>query len=369
MDDTDPEITFDESGVCNHCYKFNNVTQKTWHYEQKGEQAIIDLQKYFEKKLKGNKKYDFLLGISGGIDSSFLAVKAKEWGWNVLLLHVDTGWNSELAQNNIQNIVRSTGFDLYTEVIEWETMRNLQLAYIKSGVPNMDVPQDHVFSAVLAQTAQKFGIKYILSGDNISTECTFPRSWHALATDIVNLRYIAKTFGPVNLDNYPTTSILRHYVIMPFFHRVQFVRPLNYIEYNKKNAVSELKNNHGYKSYGYKHGESIFTKYFQNHLLIKKYNMDKRKPHFSSLIQTGQMTRENALKQLKSPAMTAEDASQIGKFIAKKLGLSQENFHSILMCKNSNYRNFPSEYWKFRLLKSLQFLIASITGKFLNPYR
>lgn len=370
MDETDTTIAFDNEGVCNHCNHFYDFTQKIWPYAIKGDHAIHELVTYLNDKTKANsnKKYDYLLGISGGVDSSYLALKAKEFNWKVLLVHVDTGWNSELAQHNIENIAKQTGFDLFTEVIDWETMRKLQIAYIKSGVANMDVPQDHVFSSVLAKLAEKFKIKYILSGDNIASECVFPRSWHSIAPDIRSLTYIAKKYGPVDLKLYPKTSIMRHYFIVPYLKGIKFIRPLNYLNYNKTTALQELKQNYGYKEYGYKHGESIFTKYFQNYLLLTKFGLDKRKPHLSSLILTGQTSRSEAIEALKSPPLSQREIKVLETYVSKKLGMSPEELRELTSFATPVDHSVPNEFWKYKFLKWLQTSYAKFTGKILNPY-
>jgi N-acetyl sugar amidotransferase len=288
------------------------------------------------------KEYDCILGLSGGVDSSYLALKVSEWGLRPLVVHVDGGWNSELAVSNIEMILKHCNFDLHTHVVDWEEMRDLQLAYLRSGISNQDVPQDHIFFSTLNHFANSNGIRYFLSGGNLATECILPKAWHGSAMDSINLKAIHRKFGTGKLKNYKTISFFDYYVWYPVFRRMRTVRPLDLMPYDKSKALSELEEVVGYKSYERKHGESLFTKLFQNHWLPTKYGYDKRKPHFASMIVSGQMTREEALSKLQEPLYDPEELKSDIKYFCKKLKFSQEEFDELMKVPNCSYRDFPN---------------------------
>ena len=286
-----PEITFDEHGVCSHCHRFDDVTSKSWFPGPEGAdrlRAIIDRMRADGE----GREYDCILGLSGGLDSSILALRTKDWNLRVLAVHVDAGWNTELAVHNIQQIVEYCDFDLHTHVVDWADMRELQLSYLKSGIANQDVPQDHVFFASLYGEASRRGIRYVISGGNIATESVFPASWHGSAMDLWNLHDIHRKFGTTKLKSYPTMGFLRYYLINPYIKRMRVIRPLNFMPYDRAAALAELQERVGYKDYGLKHGESQFTRFFQNHYLPSRFGFDKRLPHLSSMILSGQITRD-----------------------------------------------------------------------------
>ncbi|MEG2569086.1 MAG: N-acetyl sugar amidotransferase, partial [Acinetobacter sp.] len=294
MDTTDPEITFDAMGICSHCRQFEEVTKKKWFPNEEGHHIWANYLEEIKAAGKG-QEYDCIIGLSGGVDSSYLALKAHEWGLRPLVMHVDAGWNSELAVANIEAIVKHCGYDLHTHVVDWEDMRDLHLAYLRAGISNQDVAQDHAFFAGLYHFATRNRIRYILSGGNLATESIFPSAWHGSAMDAINLKDIHKKYGSRKLKNYPTISFFEYYFWYPFVKKMRVLRPLNYMHYDKSEALQELEEKVGYKPYPRKHGESIFTKWFQNHYLPEKFNMDKRRPHLSSLIVSGQITRDEAM--------------------------------------------------------------------------
>src|SRR5574344_1797722 len=232
MDTTDPEINFDENGVCNHCREFDEVTSKRWFPNDEGAKK---LEVIYEKMKKENvhKDYDCILGLSGGVDSSYLALKLYEAGIRPLVVHVDGGWNSELAVKNIENIVNYCGWHLHTIVIDWEEMKDLQLAYLKSGIANQDVPQDHAFFASLYHFATKHGVNYVVSGGNLATESIFPKAWHWSAMDADNLHAIHSKFGTKKLKNYKTIGFYELYFYYPFIKKMKTIRSLNFMPYIK----------------------------------------------------------------------------------------------------------------------------------------
>ena len=360
MDISDPEITFNDEGVCNHCLNFED-TKKNWFPNQEGQKK---LEAYLSqiKKSGQNQEYDCIIGLSGGIDSAYLALKAKDWGLKPLVIHVDAGWNSELAVSNIEKIVKHCSYDLHTEVIDWNAMKNLHLAYLKSGVSNQDVPQDHIFFSTLYHYATKNKIKYILSGGNIATESIFPGSWHGSAMDAINLKAIYKRFGSTKvLKNFKTISFFKYYIYFPFVYRMRVLRPLNFMPYNKRVSLLELEKI-GYKKYDGKHGESIFTKFFQTYYLPKKFGYDKRRPHLSSLIVSGQLTREEALIELDKPLHNTETIKNDKAYIAKKLGLSLEGLDELIENKNHVYSDFPNWMKYLKLIRFLSRLLNKMIG-------
>ncbi len=312
MDTTDTQIVFDEKGVCDHCNTFYNKIQPNWHTDERGQRALQALVANIQRAGQG-KDFDCIIGMSGGIDSSYLTYIAKEQlGLRPLVFHVDAGWNSQEAVNNIEKLVDQLGLDLYTEVIDWEEMRDLQLAFFKSGVPHIDTPQDHAFFAMMYRFAEQYDVKYILTGANLSTECIRnPIEWMYYQSDSTQLRDIHRKFGARPLVTFPITSILRHKIYLPYIKGIRVVRPLNHLPYIKKDAMQLLAERFGWQPYPQKHFESRFTRFYEGYWLPKKFGYDTRKVQFSSLIVTGQMTREEALARLQTPPTTKPPSIRI----------------------------------------------------------
>jgi aminotransferase len=341
MDTTDPEIKFDDHGVCNHCQNFDDVTSNRWFPNDEGKQK---LNKIFEKIKKdgSGKEYDCIIGLSGGIDSSYLALVLKDYGLRPLVVHVDAGWNSELAVYNIEQIVKYCNYDLHTHVMNWNEVRDLQLAYLKSGVANQDVVQDHAYFASLYHFAVKNNIKHIISGGNIATESVFPNSWQHSAMDSINLRAIHKKHGYHKLDQYKTISYIDYLLYYPFIKQLNTVRPLNFMPYKKIDALNTLKNKISYKEYGRKHGESRFTKFFQDYYMPTKFNMDNRLPHLSSEILSGAINREEALLKMKDNIYSAHELQSDKKYIAKKLNISIIELDELINSPNHHYSEYKN---------------------------
>jgi aminotransferase len=362
MDTSDPEISFNEEGVCNHCIEFETVTQKNWFPNEEGRvrfAGIVDRIKVAGR----DKEYDCILGLSGGVDSSYLALKIHEWGLRPLVMHVDAGWNSELAVNNIEALVKHCGFDLHTHVVDWDEMRELQLAYLKSGISNQDVPQDHIFFSSLYHFATKNRIRYIMSGGNLATEGIFPSSWHGSAMDAINLNAIFKKHGKGRLRNYKTISFFDYYLYYPFVKKMRTVRPLNYMPYNKAEALKELQETVGYKPYARKHGESLFTKLFQNYYLPTRFGYDKRRPHLSSLIVSGQMTRYDALTELEKPLYVPDELEIDIAYCCKKLKISRSEFDEMLSIPKSRHTDFANWGPYHRFMKKIQHIYETLLKK------
>ena len=344
MDTTDAKITFDDKGVCDHCNGFYKNILPKWHTDEKGWQALQKIVVKIKKEGAG-KDFDCIIGMSGGLDSSYLTYIAKEkLGLRPLVFHVDAGWNSQEAVNNIEKLVDKLGLDLYTEVIDWEEMRDLQLAFFKSGVPHIDTPQDHAFFATMYNFAEKYKVKYILTGANLSTECIRnPIEWMYYASDSIQLRDIHSKFGSHLLKTFPITSILRHKVYLRYLTGIRVVRPLNYVPYVKAEAIRLLVNEFAWQPYPQKHFESRFTKFYEGYWLPKKFGYDTRRVQYSSLIVTNQMTREEALEKLSRPSYDEGTIAQDFVYVATKLGISVEELQGYMDSSNKSYKDYKSQ--------------------------
>ena len=350
MDTSDIQIRFDAKGVCDHCNTFFNKIIPNWHTDIKGKRDLQVLVDKIKQQGKG-KDFDCIIGMSGGIDSSYLTYIAKEQlGLSPLVFHVDAGWNTQEAVNNIEKIIDKLGLELFTEVIDWEEMRDLQLAFIKSGVSHIDTPQDHAYFATMYKFAEQNKIKYILTGANLSTECIRnPIEWMYYQSDSTQLRDIHRHFGQHPLINYPITSILHHKVYLPFIKGIKVVRPLNYLPYIKQDAIDILTEKIGWQPYSQKHFESRFTRFYEGYWLLKKFGYDTRRVQYSSLILTGQMTREDALAKLRIFPFDVSTIAQDFEYVAKKLGISVKDLQRYMDAPNKSYKDYKSQAWIYNL--------------------
>lgn len=344
MDTTDAQITFDENGVCDHCRNYYENTLPNWHTDERGRAELEQLVAKIKAAGKG-RDFDCIMGMSGGIDSSYLTYIAKEeLGLRPLVFHVDAGWNSQEAVNNIETLVDNLGLDLFTEVIDWEEMRDLQLAFFKAGVPHIDVPQDHAFFATMYNFAEEHKIKYILTGANYSTECVRnPVEWMYFQTDVTQIKDIHARFGARPLKKYPLSNILRHKVYLRYVRGIEVVKPLNYVPYIKEDAMQLLVDRFGWQRYPQKHFESRFTRFYEGYWLPKKFGFDTRRVQWSSLILTKQMTREEALEGLKRPAFDDQTIAQDFEYVATKLGISTDELRGYMAAPNKTYRDYASQ--------------------------
>lgn len=358
MDTTDSKITFDEAGVCDHCRTFRSHTLPYWHTDERGEAELQRMVREIKAASRG-LDFDCIIGMSGGIDSSYLTyIATDKLGLKPLVFHVDAGWNSQIAVNNIEKLVDGLGLDLFTEVIDWEEMKDLQLAYFKSGVAHIDTPQDHAFFATMYKFARKHKVRYILTGANLSTECVRnPVEWMYYQSDSIQLRDIHRRFGKRPLKSYPVTSILWHKLYLPYIQRIKVLRPLNSLPYIKEEAVRLLSDRFGWQPYPQKHFESRFTRFYESYWLPRKFGYDVRKVQFSSLILTGQMTREEAVERLKSPPFDPATIGQDKEFVATKLGISVDELDGYMSAPNRSYRDYRNQEWVYgigsRVMKAL----------------
>lgn len=348
MDTTDSKITFDDKGVCDHCRGYYDSILPNWHTDEKGWETLQKAVSKIKQQGKG-KDFDCIMGMSGGVDSSYLTYIAKEkLGLRPLVFHVDAGWNSQIAVNNIEKLVDKLGLDLYTEVIDWEEMRDLQLAFFKSGVPYIDLPQDHAFFATMYRFAEKYKIKHILTGANISTECVRnPLEFFYYGTDTRMIRDIHSQFGSKPLKNFPLSHILRHKVYLRYVKGIEVVTPLNYVPYNKEEAMQFLVDQFGWQKYPQKHFESRFTKFFEGYWLPVRFGFDTRKVQYSSLILTKQMTRDEALERLSKPSYDETTIAQDFEYIATKLGISVDELQGYMNAPKKSVNDYKSQQTLF----------------------
>jgi len=350
MDISDPNIKFDERGICDHVYDFENYVKPNWQTDEIGRTKLLKIIESIKYHGKG-KEFDCLLGLSGGVDSSYmLHLAVKEFGLRPLVFHVDGGWNSELAVHNINVMIDKLGMDLYTEVINWEEMRDFQLAFFKSGVPHIDIPQDHAFIATLYHFADKYNIKYILNGGNFSTECVqYPMQFYYYGTDMAQIRDIKKRFGTIKMETYPFSSVYRHKIYLKYIRGINVVKPLNFMPYFKEEALALLEKEYGWRPYPQKHFESRFTRFFEGYWLPERFGFDPRRVMFSSLILTGQMTRDEALEKLKKPAYDPTSIDEEFKYIATKLGITEEELRVYFHMPKKYYWDYANQQNIFRL--------------------
>jgi len=342
MDTTDPLIKFDDKGICNHYHQFK-VRYKTEVIN--GEEGLNYAKKLSNKiKIKNKKKkYDCIIGLSGGVDSSYVAYVVKEvLGLRPLAIHMDNGWNSELAVSNIEKIIKILDIDLHTEVLNWEEFRELQKAFFRASVGNVEMVTDHAINATLFKLAKKYNINNIISGTNVNCEGILQLGgWAHDNKDWINIKDINKKHGKIKLKTYPFLSPL-NFTYSIFIKGVRFIPILNYFTYNKSETLNFLKNKLEWRQYGRKHGESLFTRFFQEYYLPDKFKVDKRKSHLSSLICANQISRDDALLELKKPLFEGNEKEELIDFIIKKLQFSQKEWNDLMKMKPVSHNKYKT---------------------------
>lgn len=344
MDTSDPNISFDELGRCDYCRNFETVIAPNWHVDQRGEAELMKMAEKIKEDGKG-REFDCIIGLSGGLDSSYVSYVAKEkMGLRPLLFHVDAGWNTDQAVGNIEKLVDGLGLDLYTEVINWEEMKDLQVAFLRSQVSDQDLPQDTAFFSALYKFAKAHKIKYVLTGGNYSTECCRePEEWGGYpGIDKLLIKDIHAKFGKRPLKSFPVVDILVYKLYYRYVLGMKVVKPLNLVPYVKSEAEETLGRLFGWRKFQHKHHESRFTRFYEDYWMPRKFGYEKRRAHFSSLIMTGQMTREAALQRIAKPELDEQFLKSEFEYVANKLDLTVEELQGIFEGANKkclDYKN------------------------------
>lgn len=353
----DPGIFFDEQGICNYYYEYKKAEAEKVFTGEAGLRKVEQAVNAIKASGKG-KPYDSILGLSGGVDSAYVAYLAKKYELRPLVVHFDNGWNSELAVKNIENIVNKLGFDLFTLVVDWAEFRDIQLSYLKASVIDIEAVTDHAISGTIARLCKKYSIKYSLTGSNVVTENTMPPSWIFNKSDHINIQDIHKCYGSVPIKTYPLyNSYLKRY--LKYYLQLEHVTLLNYVPYNKKNIKQIITNEFGWRDYGGKHYESIFTKFYQAYILPRKFKVDKRKAHLSTLIFSGQLTKKEALEELAKPLYNEVEFKKDYDFVLKKFNLSELELEALLDLPPKSHYEFKVEtsvYDKYLLLKMFRII-------------
>lgn len=345
-DDPDLELV---DGVCNHCRRYDELLSSRVFSGDEGRAKLDSLVEEI-KASASTKRYDCLIGVSGGVDSTYVALKVKELGLRPLAIHVDNGWNSELAVSNVEKTVKALDLDLVTEVLDLRQFYDLQRAFLLASTPDGDVPTDHAIQASMWSIARKYGIRYVISGMNFRTEAISVPSWSYGHSDWRYIRSVHQQFGREKLTSYP------HFGFGELFYtnavaRVRIVSILNYIDYDKASAVQELQEKLDWRPYPGKHFESIYTRFYQGYILREKFGIDKRRGHLSDLINSGQLTREEALEQVELVDYDPQLIQQDRDFFLKKLNLTAAEFDEIMHTPPRSFRDYKNSYGFVQFLR------------------
>lgn len=345
MDTSDPTIRFDSNGESDYCKNFDEQIKPNWHTDERGERELMQVAAKIREQGKG-KDFDCIIGLSGGLDSSYTAYIAKEkMGLRPLLFHVDAGWNTDQAVGNIEKLVNGLGLELFTEVINWEEMKDLQVAFLKSQIADQDLPQDIAFFSALYKFARQHKLKYVLTGGNFSTECCRePEEWGGYpGIDKRLMMDIHRKFGKRPLKTFPVVDILVYKLYYRYILGMQIFKPLNLVPYIKADAERELQSRFGWQPFQHKHHESRFTRFYEDYWLPRKFGYEKRRAHFSSLILTDQMTREDALVRIAKPELDEHFLAQEFRYVAHKLDLTEQELQEIFEGENKTYRDYRNK--------------------------
>lgn len=345
MDTSDPRISFNKDGICEYCNNYDQVILPEWNFGKNRESEFNKIAGKIKKDGEG-KEFDCILGLSGGLDSAYMAhLAVTKFNLRPLLFHVDVGWNTNTAVGNIEKIVNGLGMDLYTEVVDWSEMKGLQRSFFMSQVPDQDYPQDIAYISMLYKFARKYNIKYILNGGNFSTECCRePEEWGGyLGVDKWFVNDVVKKFNQTSLKTFPLVDILVYKIFYKYIVGIQSVYPLNYVPYTRELAENTLASLYGCEKFQHKHHESRFTRFYEDFWLPKKFGFEKRRAHFSSLIMTGQMTRDDALIRISSSELGNEMLEKEFEYVSKKLGFSVDEFNDLFNGKNKTYKDYKNK--------------------------
>jgi N-acetyl sugar amidotransferase len=366
MDTTDPDIIFDKKGECSYCKRFDEELSPMWYRGEDGKKRLNTIVEKLKKEGKG-KEYDCIIGLSGGVDSAYMAYVGSQLGLRMLAVHVDAGWNSELAVKNIENLVKKCNIDLFTHVVDWEAMKSLQLAFFKSATPNQDIPQDHSYFAALYTYAVKNGITYVLTGSNFATESVLPQAWGYDAMDAKFVKSVFSKHGKGSLKNYPIVNFWKYYIYYPYIKKMKKIKLLNYMEYNKGDAIKLLEEKVDFKYYGGKHFESRFTKFFQAHYLPTKFGYDKRRAHLASLVLSHEINREEAITQMSKAIYDEGKLNEDKEYIAKKLDLTVAQFDDILSIPIRSYTEYANSLSMKKFFTRIKGILMPFLGNRISP--
>lgn len=351
MDTSDPNIAFDDNGRCDYCNNYESTIAPNWHTDERGQRALMQLAETIKSDGKG-RDFDCIMGLSGGLDSSYAAYVVKQkMGLRPLLFHVDAGWNTDQAVGNIEKLVDGLGLELYTEVVNWEEMKDLQVAFLRSGIPDQDLPQDASFFSSLYKFARQHNIKHVITGSNFSTECCRePEEWGGyLGIDTLLIGDIHRQFGKRPLETFPLTDILVYKLYHQKILGMKVHHPLNLVPFVKRDAEDELERLFGWQRFRHKHHESRFTRFYEDYWLPRRFGFHKRRAHFSSLIQTGQMSRQAALERIAEPEMDEHFLRQEFEYVAHKLDLTVDELQQIFDSPKKTYRDYRNKRWMIGL--------------------
>lgn len=361
MDETDPDIQFDKDGVSNHWHNYFQRLKPIHKDPQIRDTELNNLIDRIKKKGR-SKEYDCIVGLSGGVDSTYVCYLSKKLGLRPLVVHFDNGWNSELAVKNIETTINTLELDLYTYVVDWNEFKDLQLSFLKASTPDAEVPTDHGMIALLYKMANKHNIKYILTGVNVTQESILPLKWGYGYFDLKYIKSVHKIFSKTKLKTFPRLPFLK-LLYNSKFKGIKFISFLDYFDYNKKETLELLTEKVNYKRYEGKHHESVYTRFFQSYILPKKFNIDKRKAHLSNLICSGQITRDQALNEMKKDICSAEIIEKDKKFLINKFELSNNEFDEIMNAPPKLFFDYPNSYSFFEYLKKVKRFFSNIIGE------
>ncbi|NEX64028.1 N-acetyl sugar amidotransferase [Noviherbaspirillum sp. 17J57-3] len=345
----DDAIRFDDSGVCHHCRRYDELVSSRVLHGERGREAM----KALAAKIKAagrHADYDCIIGVSGGVDSTYVAYVVKQYGLRPLAVHFDNGWDSELAVSNIERVLRNLDIELYTYVVDWEEFRDLQISFLKASTPDGEIPTDHAINALLWREADRRGVKYIISGMNFATESMSVPAWSYGHSDWRYINDVHRRFGAVSLRTYPRFN-LPYLFYVNIVRGIRIVSILNYLDYDKEEAKAVLRDDLGWKDYGGKHHESIYTRFYQGYVLPRKFGIDKRYGHYSDLINSGQIKREQALEELRKPPYAEDLQEQDLRYVLKKLGLTGEQFDAMMRAAPKSFSDYRNQFAEVSFLR------------------
>ena len=360
MDTTVPDITFDAAGVCNYCHHYEARAARDLHLDPAGRETLLRVVERMRQEGRGHD-YDCVLGVSGGLDSTMALYEIRQFGLRPLAIHLDNGWNTELSVSNIERLVRGLGVELYTHVLDWEEFRDLQLGFLRASIPNAEIPTDHAIIALLFNLAARHGIRYIVSGSNVVSEAIMPDVWMSDSKDLRLIKAVHRRFCTRPLRTYPTLS-LRRWARYTFLRGVKYFPVLNYVPYVKADARALMAERFGWKDYGGKHYESIYTRFFQGYILPRKFGIDKRIAHYSTLINSGQMTREAALADMANPPYPEAQMMEDRVYLIKKLAIDEAEWEAIMAAPPKSHLDYPNSEAIYRRLAP----VAQFSKRFLT---